>query len=150
MQVKEIMTANPAVCEPEASLQDVARMMADRDCGAIPVVRNHGTNELAGIVTDRDITIRSVAAGKNPLELKARDVMSPDVIRIKPDEDVQHLARLMEKNQIRRVVVEDGGGCCVGIVAQADLARHASDEVTGEVVEDISKPTRGTAHRNGH
>ncbi len=144
MQVSEIMTPDPATCTPETSLQDVARMMVDCDCGAIPVVGSDGSGEPAGIVTDRDIVCRAVAEGRNPLQMRAGDVMTANVLRIDQHEDVENLMRLMEKNQVRRVVVVDGKRC-VGMVSQADVARHLSDDVAGELVEDISRPSHGAS-----
>lgn len=149
MQVKEIMTRNPAVCSPETSLQEVARMMVEHDCGAIPVIQSSDSNTPLGIITDRDITCRTVAQGKNPLEMRVGDVMTPNVLRVSPNEDVENLVRLMEKNQVRRVVVTDEQGC-IGIVSQADVARHLSDAMVGEVVEDISRPGRGPSSPAAH
>jgi CBS domain-containing protein len=147
MKVQDIMTRNPATCTLETSLQEVARMMVDCDCGAIPVVNEMG--EPMGIVTDRDITCRTVAMGMNPLEMRAGDVMTPNVIRVSLDESVDNVLRVMEKNQIRRVVVMDGR-CCVGIVSQGDLALNLEEELVGEMVEDISRPGRGPSSPSAH
>lgn len=149
MQVRDIMTPNPAICTMETSLQDVARMMVEHDCGAIPVVNRNDSNMPVGIVTDRDITCRAVAQGMNPLQMRASDIMTPNVIRVSPDEDVRNVLNLMEKNQVRRVVVVDGSGCC-GMVAQADIARHLSEELAGELVEELSEPGRGPSSPSAH
>lgn len=142
MQVRELMTENPAVCTPDTNLQDVARMMIECDCGAIPIVENADKRKAVGIVTDRDITTRIVARGENPLQKRAADAMSGDVVSVRAGDSVEHCAEVMEKHQVRRVIVTDENGACVGIVAQADLTRHVSDETVGEVVEEISKPSR--------
>lgn len=139
MKVAEIMTTCPACCFVESTLQDVAKMMVANDCGCIPVVEDDETKRLIGMITDRDITIRAVAEGKNPSDLTAGDVMSDKVITVTPDTTVEVCCNKMESNQIRRVaVVDESGGCC-GIVAQADVAIHAHKDKTAEVVQEVSK-----------
>ena len=139
MEVRDIMTTDPACCEPGAGLQEVARMMVDNDCGAIPVVED---GEPVGIVSDRDIAIRAVAEGRNPLELTAGDIMSSPVETVTEAASLDDLFDLMEEKQIRRVVVVDADGGVCGIVAQADIAEYAGDEVA-EVVQEISEPQGG-------
>ena len=82
MKVEEIMTKNPACCTADSKLQEVAQMMVTNDCGCIPVVENEESKKPIGMITDRDITIRTVAEGKNPLDLTAGDVMSDQVITV--------------------------------------------------------------------
>ncbi len=139
MNVKEIMTENPACCTPETKLQEAAKMMVDNDCGCIPVVENNDNKKPVGMITDRDITIRTVADGKNPLEMTVSDIMSKNVVTVTGDSSVEDCCNLMEKNQVRRVaVVDENGGCC-GIVAQADVAINAQGDKTAEVVQEVSK-----------
>ena len=141
MKVRDVMTENPVVCTPDTKLQDVAKMMAEHDCGCIPVVEDQKSRRPVGVVTDRDITCRMVAEGKNPLEATAADCMSTPSVTASPDESVEDCCRKMEESQIRRVpVVDDSGGCC-GMVAQADVALKASKEDAAEVVKDVSRPT---------
>lgn len=147
MQVKEIMTNEPACCSPDTPLPDVARMMVERDCGEIPVVDEQ--RKPIGVVTDRDITIRTVAQDRNPLELTARDCMSSPVVTVTPETSVDDCCKKMEESQIRRVpVVDEAGGCC-GMVAQADVAQHAPKEETAEVVREVSRPS-GAGSRSGY
>ena len=141
MKVKEIMTASPAVCRPDTPLQEVARTMVTCDCGAVPVVGPSGTG-LLGIVTDRDIVVRGVAEGRNPLTLTAADCMTTPVITIREDASLDECTDLMEDKKIRRVTVVDKNGALCGIVAQADIAQHASQKDAGELVRDVSEPTR--------
>ena len=141
MQVKDIMTDNPACCTPETPLRDVARMMVDCDCGEIPVVDT--SQRPIGVVTDRDITCRAVAQGKNPLEMTANDVMSHPVITVSPDTDLEDALDTMETHQVRRVPAVDADGKICGIVSQADIARHAPEDETAEMVKDVSQPTAG-------
>jgi len=137
MQVRDVMTNSPACCMPDTKLQDVANLMVNCDCGAIPVVDDQKTMHVIGIITDRDIACRTVAQGKNPLGMTARDCMSSPVLTITPETSLEQCCQLMEQNQVRRLPVEDGEGCC-GMVAQADIARSASADTTAEVVKDIS------------
>jgi CBS domain-containing protein len=141
MKVEAIMTKNPACCTPETSLRDVSQMMMDNDCGCIPVVESKKHPKLVGVITDRDIVGRSVAQGRNPLDLTAVDCMTRPVVTTTPQTTVQDCCRVMEENQIRRIMVVDGQGHCQGIVAQADIAMKASEETTGQVVQEISQPT---------
>jgi CBS domain-containing protein len=138
MQVRDVMTENPVCCPPDASLQDVARMMAENDCGEIPIVDGHGRRPV-GVITDRDITVRSVAKGRNPLELVARDCMTTQVVTVQPEDSVEDCCQVMETHQIRRVPVVDKNGCLCGIVSQADVALHASESTVAEVVKEVSR-----------
>jgi CBS domain-containing protein len=147
MKVTELMTAEPACCTPDTSLEDVARLMLEHDCGAIPVVASLDSQKPVGIVTDRDIACRAVATGKNPMHMTAKDVMSSPARTIKVDSPAEECFRLMEERQIRRVAVVDARGRCCGIVAQADIARHAPEQETAEIVREVSEPARGAFAR---
>jgi CBS domain-containing protein len=143
MQVKEIMTKNPACCVPSTSLQEVAQLMIDYDCGCIPVVENQDTRVPFGVVTDRDICCRVVAKGLNPLDLTASDAMTANVVTVMPEMLLEDCCNLMEDRQIRRVLVIDASGACCGVIAQADIAANASDRTTAEVVQEVSKAAAG-------
>lgn len=147
MQVRDIMTENPACCAPETSLEDVARIMADQDCGEIPVLDERGRP--IGVVTDRDITCRAVARGKDPASTAARDVMTGSVITTTPDASLEHALAQMEERQVRRMPVVDENGVCCGIVSQADVARTAPEHETAELVRDVSQPTAGQGTHAG-
>lgn len=139
MNVKEIMTNDPACCTADENLQKVARMMVVNDCGCIPVVEDASSKKPVGTITDRDIIVRTVAEGRNPLDMSAGDVMSRQTKTVTPETSVEECCNLMENNQIRRIlVVDDKGGCC-GIVAQADVAAKAGDRKTAEVVQEVSR-----------
>ena len=141
MQVKEVMTADPACCTSETALQEVAQMMVDHDCGEIPVVDNKETKLPIGVITDRDIVCRTVARGLNPLDLAVGDCMSKPCVTVTPDMSVEECSRILEENKIRRVPVVDADGSCCGIVALADIALHARRNVAAEVVKEVSEPT---------
>lgn len=145
MNVKDIMTTDPVCCNAETPLSDVARMMVERDCGEIPVVQHGTVKRPIGVITDRDITVRTVAAGRNPLELTAKDCMTQPVITVAPDDTLDACCAAMEEHQIRRVPVVDAKGSCCGMVSQADIARAASPQDTAEVVREVSEPSGGAA-----
>jgi len=140
MQVSEVMSRNVAVCPETASLADVARLMLENDCGAIPIVSN-GAKKPVGIITDRDIVCRSLALGKSPSEMKAGECMTTPCVTVSPDTDFDSCRTLMEDKQVRRVLVVNGDGSCSGIVAQADIASHASKRASGELLREVSKPS---------
>jgi CBS domain-containing protein len=134
------MTPNPAVCTKDTGLDDVARIMAKFDCGAVPVVVSNADQHMVGVITDRDIVLRTLANEKDPFEMAAGDCMTPDVITVTPETGVQDCADLMRRHQIRRIFVKDQSGRCCGVVAQADLVRHMPEHQAGEVVQEVSQP----------
>ncbi len=115
--------------------------MCANDCGAIPVLDSQ--KRPLGIVTDRDITCRAVAQGKEALRMEAREIMSKPLVTVSPDANIDECCHVLEDHQLRRVLVVDGGGACCGIVAQADIARHAPKSETAEVVREVSKSKVG-------
>ena len=140
MRVKEIMSKELACCTPETSLQEVSKMMLQKDCGCIPVCETTNGRHVIGVVTDRDIVLRTIAAGLNPLQMTARDCMSHPVATVQQEDKIETAMDLMEENQIRRIPVVDSQGCCCGMLAQADLALHVQQAMTGELVQEVSKP----------
>jgi len=143
MRVKQIMTPDPAPCTQDMTVQEAAVLMRDNDCGSIPVVENTASNRLIGTVTDRDLAIRGLAAGKGP-DIPVRDVMTHEPITCAPEDEVEDLRQVMIERQVRRVPVVNTDGVLVGIVAQADIAREdgaASDREVGRIVEAISEPS---------
>ena len=145
MQVKEVMTVDPACCTPEAGLREVAQMMIDHDCGEIPVVENKQNYLPIGVITDRDIVCRTVAQGLNPLNLSVADCMSKPCVTVTPEMSIEECSRILEENQIRRVPVVDADGSCCGIVSLADIALHARKGVAGEVIKEVSQPSAAAA-----
>ena len=141
MTVKKLMTPNPACCTMETTLQEVARMMVTCDCGEIPVVERQDLRRPVGVVTDRDIVCRAVAEGQNPV-VSVATVMSSPAVTITEHDDIDEVIRLMETHKIRRVPVVDSTGMICGIVSLADIARLDSRKETGELVREVSAPTR--------
>jgi CBS domain-containing protein len=139
MQVRDLMTSNPACCTPDTPLKDVATMMMRCDCGEIPIVDSRESMRPIGVITDRDIIIRAVAEGQNPLEMSASDCMTPQCITVSKDASIVDCIHLLEEHQIRRIVVVDENGRCCGIVSQADVARRV-DNYAAEVLKQVSQP----------
>lgn len=138
MELREIMTRNVEVVSGDASLQDAARKMKSLDVGLIPVC--DGDN-LKGVLTDRDITIRSTAEGRDPAKTKVVDVMSSDIAYCLENQDVQEAVSLMEQRQIRRLPILNTNKRLVGIVSLGDIAVHGGDrETAGETLQEVSQP----------
>ncbi len=138
MQVKEVMTRGVEVAYPDSNLQEAAEKMKTLNVGSLPVCDGE---RVVGMITDRDITVRAVAKGHDPLNDHVRDAMTPGLIYCFEDQDIQESARLMEENQIRRLAVLDRNKHLVGIVALADVAVQTGDEqLAGDVVEKVSEP----------
>ena len=134
--IRDVMTGSPRTIDSAGSAVDAARLMRDEDVGLIPIVES---DRLIGTVTDRDIAVRLVAEGKSPESTRVADIASRELVTIDPDQDVDEAMRLMSKHQVRRLPVVEEDGKFVGIVAQADIAKHVAAAQTGEVVEKISK-----------
>ena len=134
-QIKDVMTSNPTTCEPQASVVDAAKVMAQEDVGSIPMVEG---DRLAGVVTDRDIVLRVVAEGRNAQSTTVGDIASRDLVTVSPDDDLDRALELMAEKQVRRLPIVEGDKL-VGIVAQRDIALQGADRETGQVVEQISR-----------
>ena len=143
MKARELMTAAPCCCSPDDSIQAVAQMMRDHDCGSVPVV---DAGHVVGIITDRDLAIRAIADGMNG-GLRVRNIMTVAPECCSEDDDVKSIERVMSERQVRRVPIVNADGGVVGIIAQADLARAASqgskvsDQELTETVASISAPS---------
>jgi len=138
MQLKDVMTRDVEVVHPNATLEEAAAKMDSLDIGPLPVCDG---NRLVGMVTDRDITVRATAAGKDPRTTQVREVMTDDVVYCFDDDDTNEAARLMEEQQIRRLVVLDRDKRLVGIVSLGDLAvATQDDQLSGEVLARVSEP----------
>ena len=147
MLIKDAMTVSPICCTPHDTLDSVARMMSEHDCGFIPVC---DSSKLVGVITDRDITCRAVAAGKDPSTTPIRDVMTKTVYTIRRDEDVQAAIELMEAQQIRRLPVVDDDGKVVGILAPSDLAPTFASTNVADFLLAVSYWNRKSAVSHVH
>src|ERR671937_666601 len=139
-KVRDVMSERPRSVTADTTVLEVAEVMDQEDIGSVPVVGGDG---LAGIVTDRDITVRGVARGEDPRGMPVREITTREVVTVSPDEDLSEALRLMASYQVRRIPVVDDEERLVGVVAQADVALEAKEKAVGEMVESISKPPEG-------
>jgi CBS domain-containing protein len=144
MKVREVMTANVEMINSDARLPEAAKRMADADIGLLPVGEN---DRLVGMVTDRDITIRAVAQGRNPSRTKVRDVMTERVLYCYDDEDVEHIADSIAKLQVRRLPVVNRGKQLVGVISLADIALKHDMEEAGLALGGICMPNGQAAEK---
>ena len=139
-RARDVMTPDPACCTVNTSVDEIAKLMVQNNCGEIPVVDH--ADHVVGVVTDRDIVCRVVAHGKNPIGHTAGECMSQSVVTVDPETPLEEVVAIMERHQIRRVpVVANGGGCCAGIISQADLARAGAEHEVAELVREVSQET---------
>ena len=139
-KVHEVMTDRPRVVTPETSVSEAAQLMKSDDIGSLPILDGE---QLAGMVTDRDIVIRAIAEGKDPRGMPVREVASRELVTVNADEELSSALQLMASQQVRRLPVVDDDGRLVGILAQADVAVEAKEKDVGEMVEEISKSPTG-------
>lgn len=135
-QIRELMTVRPRTVKAGDPIVEAAKLMKGEDSGIAPIVDG---DRLVGVVTDRDIAIRVVAEGRDPRETKVEEIASQNLVTIDPQQGLEEALRLMAKHQVRRLPVVEEDGKLVGIVSQADVARRAGAERTGEVVQQISE-----------
>jgi CBS domain-containing protein len=135
MKVKDVMHEGVAWVSPEEPVAKIAAMMRDKDIGAIPVGEN---DKLVGMVTDRDIALRGFASGADPLQMKARDVMTGPITYCLAEEDVEDAVRIMEQKQIRRLPVISKQKRMVGMLSLGDLAACAAPSLCNETLRAVS------------
>lgn len=136
----DVMTKNPVCATAGDTVANVAQLMKERDIGPVPIVEDKISKKLTGIVTDRDLTLKIVADGRDPNTTLVRDVMTRDVVTCHEDDAIETALNAMARHQLRRILVVDRDQNLVGIIAQADVAtRMDQPETTGEVVKEISQ-----------
>jgi CBS domain-containing protein len=137
MQLKDIITTTVETVKPDASLFDAAKIMMTNDLGWLPVTRE---GKVLGILTDRDIAIRGVAAGLEPRQARVEQVMSRDVFAVAIDDSIEDACNTMEEEQVRRLVVLDENENLVGVVSLADLAAQAPESESADVLKKVTEP----------
>ncbi|HEX7621189.1 MAG TPA: CBS domain-containing protein [Anaerolineales bacterium] len=136
----EVMTKNPVCCLPNDMVEKVAQLMKRENIGSIPVIDNEQTNKLIGIVTDRDLTLKIVAEGRDAKSIKVEAVMTRKVVTCHAEDDLQKALDEMSGHQLRRIPVVDSDNKILGIIAQADVATRVNQpEKTAEMVKQISQ-----------
>ena len=136
MLVRDAMTAGIRIAEPEEMLPHAAKKMRTQKIGALPVVEN---GKLVGMLTDRDIAIRAVGDNKDPAVVAVRDIMSDECFWCAENEQLDDAVRIMEANQVRRLPVMNDKREVVGMLSIEDVAVHAPESLTGEVLKAVSK-----------
>ena len=137
MQLKEIMTPEVERMQKDLTVQEVAQKMKTLDVGLIPV---YNDDRLVGMITDRDITIRAVAEGRDPSKTPVNAVMTPEVVYCYEDQTIDDAAKVMEEQQIRRLIILNRDKRLVGIVSLGDLTTHrGSKRAASEALEKISQ-----------
>ena len=135
-KVREIMTESPMVATPGDSIRHIAQMLGDSDIGGVIVCDDD--DQLQGMITDRDIAVQVVAAGLDPESTTAADILDGSrIFTVGADDDLKDAVSIMKDQAVRRLPVIDGHDL-VGIVSQADLARHAPESLIGSMVDEIS------------
>jgi len=143
---QEIMTKSPACCLAGDKVYTSAQRMQSENVGALPVVENHETKKLIGIVTDRDLAVKVVGARRDTTNTRVGDVMTRNPVVCHPADDLDTTLEVMASHQIRRIPVVDENGQVVGIIAQADVAiRLDNHDKVGQMVGQISQPDLGPA-----
>jgi len=138
MQVKEIMTSNAETISSDANLIEAAQKMRTLEVGALPVWE---TDELVGMITDRDITVRAIAEGKDPSNTHVSEIMTRETLCCFEDDDIHEAAEMMEEKSIHRLVVLSSDGETAGFVSLADFAVKSRDErLAWQILEKISEP----------
>jgi CBS domain-containing protein len=144
---REVMTPDPATCEPGDPIRRAAEIMKREDVGAVPVVESRTSPRLVGIVTDRDLVLRVLAEGHSVDSTVVREAMTGNPAYCREDEDVSHAVGYMAERQVRRMPIVDTDGRLRGIISQADVATRVNrDKTTGELVEAISERSTGAGH----
>jgi CBS domain-containing protein len=137
MKVHEIMIRHVECIDPETPIAKAASKMRDRDIGFLPICEN---DRLVGAVTDRDITVRSVAQGRDPWVTPVREIMTPQVLYCYEDDDVHKVGHHMQEQEVRRMLILNREKRLVGIVSLGDLARTSGEkQLAGETLGHIAE-----------
>jgi CBS domain-containing protein len=140
MKVSDIMTREVEVIGPKATLQEAAEKMKALNVGMLPVCDGE---RLIGVLTDRDITLRGTVEGSDPTKTTVADIITPEVVYCFEDQDSSEVAALMQKRQIRRLIVLNRDKQLVGVVSLGDLAVQTRDEeLAGKTLERVSEPSQ--------
>ena len=138
MKLSEVMSRDVQIANPDDTLAEAAVRMSENEVGALPVCNGR---KVLGMITDRDLVVRGLARHLDPETTQVQRCMTEGVQWCFDDEDVEAAARKMAEHQLRRLIVVDRDKNLVGMVALADVARAASDRVSGDTLESISEPS---------
>lgn len=150
MEIKEVMSKNVEVMTPESFLHDVAKRMQQSDCGSILIAKD---DRLVGVITDRDLALRCVAASHYPEKTTADEVMTREILYCRDSDNMEDVALNMTKNKVRRMPVLDKDKRLVGIVSLGDLAIHSTDHhylICGKALGQICAPEKAGSKQACH
>lgn len=133
--VQEAMTPNPTAITPDTTAREAAQTLKTENIGSLPIVED---GRLVGVITDRDLALRVIAEGRDA-NTPVGEIASKDLVTIDPQQSLEEAARLMAERQVRRLPVVEEDGRLAGVLAQADIAQAGHDQLTGEVVQQISQ-----------
>jgi CBS domain-containing protein len=137
-KIRDYMTTHVETLDPDWTVQEAARKMKDHDFGFLPVTEN---GRCVGVLTDRDVTLRVIAEGRDPVRTLVRDVMSRDVIASREDDELETVYELMKERQLRRLPVVDAQGKLAGMITLARIAREQGEEAAGEILKEVVVPS---------
>lgn len=154
MKIKDIMSKNVEVVSPETLLHEVAKKMLKSDCGSVIVAHE---DRLVGMITDRDLALRCVAASHDPAATKADQVMTKEVLYCRDTDELEDIALNMTENKVRRLPVLDKDKRLVGIISLGDLAVHSTDnhhricgKALGDICSELVQRVRGESREVKH
>ena len=142
LNIGDVMTRNVCFAWPHMTIREAASQMKERDIGSLPVCEGM---RVVGILTDRDLTLRATAEGRDPNTTQVGDVMTREIITCKPEDSLQQAEELMQDWQLRRLPVVDDKGNLIGILTLAKVARTESPEIAGKVIKGVSQPSHYVA-----
>ncbi len=135
MKVNEVMTYGVDYVRPDSTIREAAEKMRDKNEGVIPVFEG---DEPVGMVTDRDIAVRAIAEGKNPVGTKVKEVMTPEVFFCTENMELEEATQIMEYKKIRRLLVKDEHRNVIGILSIGDIATSTPKEFAGELLKEVT------------
>ena len=144
MRCEEIMTRNPATCPADATIEQAAKLMAERDIGFVPVIDQGG--RALGVLTDRDIVVKCIARGGDCRSQKLQALIGQDLIAVQPSDDISKAKDLMSMRKVQRILVCDQGGKPVGVISLQDLAESADESEVGSTVREVKEQAPQSIH----
>jgi CBS domain-containing protein len=139
MKVRDVMTRNVQVVQTTDSVRQAAEQMKRLNVGALPVMSG---NDVVGMLTDRDISLRMVAVGRDPETTRVGEILTPEVFFVTEDESIEQAGKVMEEKKIRRLLVRDSQGKAIGILSLGDIAVSVGEDESGELLRSISEPAQ--------
>lgn len=138
MEIREIMTSNPEAIPSNGTVREASHHMRDMNIGILPVVKG---DSLVGVLTDRDIVVRVIAEDRDPAKTRVGEIMTRELFTCPEETDLEEAVRIMEDRQVRRLLVTDSKGQCIGIVSLGDIATKSDTALKAEAIAAVSEPS---------